>query len=83
MTYVRGGEDEGVHSRHHGRVMRGIPWEGLGRTSGKGGNKGEKGWKEVGEVNFGQGVNAGKGRIVVCDGSWGGPKVSSRNPQSL
>lgn len=75
MTYVRGGEDEAVHARHHGRVLRGIPWEGLGRGM-KGQVKGEKGWKELAEVSFSKGSYKGKGRLVVCDGSWGGAKVS-------
>lgn len=37
MSYVRGGEDEAVHTKHHGRVVRGIPWEGLGRGSSRAG----------------------------------------------
>lgn len=31
MSYTRGGPDEAVHAKHHGRVVRGIPWDGLGR----------------------------------------------------
>lgn len=74
MTYVRGGGDEGLHARHHGRVMRGISWEGLGK--GKGKVKGETGWREIKEITFGR-KGEGKGRVVVCEGSWGGSKVSS------
>lgn len=83
MTYVRGDEDDAVHARHHGRVMRGIPWDGLGRgkSSAKGKDKADKGWREVQEVSFGSGVHVGKGRVVVCNGSWGGVKVSLKLPR--
>ncbi|WOO78984.1 N-acetyltransferase ESCO2 [Vanrija pseudolonga] len=32
MSYVRGGDDEAVHARHHARVTAGIPWDGRGRS---------------------------------------------------
>lgn len=77
MSYVRGGEDEGLHERHHARVTRGIIWDGLGRgaksTKIKGKEK-ETGWRVIKEgVSFGP---KGKGRIIVADGSYGGTKVS-------
>ena len=83
MSYVRGGEDEGTHAKHHAKVVRGIPWDGLGRGKGKAKAKGkgrvdgeEEGWRVVAEhVAFGSGRNEAKGRIIVCDGSWGGAKV--------
>ena len=73
MSFVRGGEDEGLHEKHHARVTQGIVWDGLGRAKGK--NK-DGGWKIVRDaVPFGRDGN-GKGKIVVCDGSWGGSKAS-------
>lgn len=79
MSYVRGGEDEGLHERHHARVTRGIIWDGLGRSSRSTKMKGKEKDKEVGwrvvkdNVSFGP---KGKGRIIVADGSCGGAKVS-------
>ena len=76
MSYVRGGgEDESVHAKHHSRVVRGIPWEGLGR-SGKG-TKQLGGWTVIDEnVEFRSGRQCGKGKVIMCDGSWGGARVS-------
>jgi N-acetyltransferase len=79
MSYVRGGEDQSLHERHHARVTRGIIWEGLGRSKGKGKGKergeGECGWRVVKDnVPYGP-QGKGRGRIIVADGSYGGAKV--------
>jgi N-acetyltransferase len=79
MSYVRGGDDEGTHEKHHARVTRGIIWDGLGRGKGKGkrgeGADRDNGWRVVRDnVPFGPG-GKGKGRIIVADGSYGGSKV--------
>jgi N-acetyltransferase len=84
MSYVRSSpSDESTHRKHHDRVVRGIIWDGLGKGKGKAHfiNKGEaaegggEGWKVVREgVRFGR-RNEGVGRVIVCDGSWGGSKV--------
>ncbi|CAD6579680.1 MAG: hypothetical protein TREMPRED_002547 [Tremellales sp. Tagirdzhanova-0007] len=72
MSFVRGGEDEGLHEKHHARVTRGIVWDGLSR--GKGQSR-EGGWRTVHDaVRFGR-DGKGTGKIVVCDGSWGGSKL--------
>jgi N-acetyltransferase len=82
MSFMRGGDDEGVHERHHARVVRGIVWDGLGKGKGKaagqgaGGHKGEgagQGWRVVQDDVC---VGSVRGRIVMLDGSWGGNKVS-------
>ena len=76
MSYVRGGGDDGLHAKHHAKITRGIIWDGLGKGKGKGKVNGQ-GWRVAAEdVRFGQGRETGKGRIVVCGGSWGGQKVS-------
>lgn len=100
MSYVRGGEDEAVHAKHHVRVMRGIPWDGLGsgrkvgsgsgsvstglkKTSsgssgcGASGSTRDKGWRDVSEHRFGQ-KREGRVRIVECDASHGGARVSPK-----
>lgn len=78
MSYVRGGEDEALHAKHHVKVIRGIPWDGLGKGKGKQ-TASDAGWKVVADhVEFGSGREKGKGRVLMCDGSWGGQKVSSR-----
>jgi N-acetyltransferase len=81
MSYVRGGDDEGLHEKHHARVTRGIIWDGLGRgkKSGKlkdgGANLSDKGWRVIKEnVPFGE-KGKGRGKIIVADGSYGGVKV--------
>lgn len=75
MSFVRGSEDEGLHRKHHARVMRGIIWDGLGQGRHKGKGRADGGWRVVRDgVSFG--AEKGKGKIVVCDGSWGGSKVS-------
>ncbi|WVQ73755.1 hypothetical protein IAR50_003335 [Cryptococcus sp. DSM 104548] len=75
MSFMRGGEDEAVHRVHHTRVLRGILWEGA-KVKGKG-KGGEEGWKVVADdVEFGEGRGKGRGRIVVVDGSVGGPKMN-------
>jgi N-acetyltransferase len=70
MSYVRGGEDEGLHEKHHARVIRGIIWEGLGRRvmpkeKGKRAVASEDsgcGWKVVREnVSFGPSTGPGNG----------------------
>ncbi|ORX36301.1 hypothetical protein BD324DRAFT_651542 [Kockovaella imperatae] len=92
MSYLRGGgEDESVHAKHHLRVVHGIPWDGLGKSSkasksasrGVSGSSSERsqvksgGWTVVqSDVEFGQGKQRGVGRVVMCDGSWGGTKAS-------
>lgn len=85
MSYVRGGEDEGLHDKHHARVTRGIIWEGLGRgikprgvnVNVKGKEK-ELGWRVVEDgVSFG---TKGTGRIIMAEGSYGGNKVSNLAP---
>lgn len=82
MSFVRGGEDESVHERHHARVVKGIIWEGMGRSKrpGKGVGKGKErdmtdcGWKVVRDgVELGHGKV--KARIIMMDSSWGGSKV--------
>jgi len=76
MSYVRGGEDEALHAKHHVKVIRGMPWDGLGKGKGKQTGP-DIGWKVVTDhVEFGSGREKGKGRVVMCDGSWGGHKVS-------
>ena len=79
MSYVRGGDDEGLHEKHHARVTRGIIWDGLGRGKKRVKAKvtvnqvDDKGWRVIREnVPFG---DKGKGRILVVDGSCGGAKV--------
>lgn len=78
MSYVRGGDDEGTHEKHHARVTRGIIWDGLGRgkraaKSKSGSGVGDSGWRVIREnVPF---AARGKGRILVADGSYGGTKV--------
>ncbi len=72
MSFVRGGEDESLHEKHHARVARGIIWDGLGR-------KGKS--KETGIAIVRDGVvfgkeRGGRGKVVMCDGSLGGSKVS-------
>jgi hypothetical protein len=74
MSYIRGGDDEGTHEKHHARVTRGIIWDGLGR-----GNRvkskvdGDKGWRVIKDnVPFN---GKGRGRVLVADGSFGGVKV--------
>lgn len=75
MSFVRGSEDEHLHAKHHARVIRGIPWDGSGK--GKGKMIGDGGWKVVrDDVYFGE-KSAGKGRVIMCDGSWGGQKVGT------
>lgn len=80
MSYVRGGEDEGLHERHHARVTRGVIWDGLGRGSrsatgrGKGKEERDLGWRVINDnVGFG---TKGKGKIIMAEGSYGGTKVS-------
>ncbi|OCF32379.1 hypothetical protein I316_06049 [Kwoniella heveanensis BCC8398] len=78
MSFMRGGDDEGMHAAHHARVLRGIVWDGLGKGKAKAvaGISGEQGWRVVKEdVSFGLGKGAAKGRVVMIDGSWGGPKL--------
>ncbi|WWD16679.1 hypothetical protein CI109_101109 [Kwoniella shandongensis] len=82
MSYMRGGEDESIHRAHHSKVLRGIPWEGLGKGKGKGKSTlGETGWKVIkDDVEFGPKSGGlwkvrAKGRIVMIDGSWGGAKL--------
>ncbi|KAK8861414.1 hypothetical protein IAR55_002233 [Kwoniella newhampshirensis] len=81
MSYMRGGEDDSIHIAHHSKVLRGIPWEGLGKAKGKGkSSAGETGWKVIEEgVEFGPRSSPGhrraKGRIVMLDGSFGGAKL--------
>jgi len=79
MSYVRGGDDEATHEKHHARVTRGIIWDGLGRGKKikKVGSVDvlDKGWRVIKEnVIFG---GKGKGRIIIVDGSYGGSKVCS------
>ncbi|WVF67082.1 hypothetical protein IAT40_001827 [Kwoniella sp. CBS 6097] len=80
MSIMRGGNDEGVHAAHHARVLRGIVWDGLGKGKGKavtGAGAGEQGWRVVkDDVVFGSGKGAARGRVVMVDGSWGGPKLA-------
>jgi len=75
MSYIRGGDDEGTHEKHHARVTRGIIWDGLGRgkrVKSKVEN-GDKGWRVIKDnVPFN---GKGRGRIIVADGSHGGVKV--------
>ena len=74
MSFVRGNEDEGVHRRHHTRVVAGILWDGLGAWRRKDRGQPDGGWEILRDgVAFGTGK--GKGTIVVCDGSWGGTKA--------
>ncbi|WWC68775.1 uncharacterized protein I206_102710 [Kwoniella pini CBS 10737] len=70
MSFMRGGEDESIHIDHHTRVLRGITWDGLGKSK-----VDEKGWKIVkDDINFG--LNGkGKGKIIMVDGSIGGNKL--------
>lgn len=69
MSYMRGGSDESLHSKHHAKVVRGIAWDGLGKGKAKEGT----GWRVLEEgLRFG---DTGRGRVIVCDGSWGGLKV--------
>jgi N-acetyltransferase len=75
MSYVRGGEDEALHAKHHVKVIRGIPWDGLGKGKGRA-TTSDAGWKVVADhLEFGSGREKAKGRVVMCDGSWGGQKV--------
>lgn len=90
MSFVRGGDDESTHEKHHARVVRGIIWEGLGRakisaTKGKGKERArdplESGWRVVRDnVELGDGKVRGK--VVMLDASWGGSRVSSSLPSS-
>jgi len=78
MSYVRGGDDEATHEKHHARVTRGIIWDGLGRGKArKRVEGGDNGWRVVRDnVPFGSaGKGKGKGRIIMVDGSYGGTKV--------
>jgi N-acetyltransferase len=89
MSYVRGGDDESLHEKHHAKVTRGSIWDGLGRGKlrkktgnglGIGIGIGEKdcGWRIVKDnVPFGPG-GKGKGKVIVADGSYGGAKVCSQ-----
>jgi N-acetyltransferase len=74
MSYIRGGDDEGTHEKHHARVTRGIIWDGLGRGKRvKSKVDGDKGWRVIKDnvpIN-----GKGRGRILVVDGSYGGVKV--------
>jgi N-acetyltransferase len=74
MSYIRGGDDEGTHEKHHARVTRGIIWDGLGRGKRvKSKVDGDKGWRVIKDnVPFN---GKGRGRILVADGSFGGVKV--------
>ena len=74
MSYIRGGDDEGTHEKHHARVTRGIIWDGLGRGKRvKSKVDGDKGWRIIKDaVPFN---GKGRGRIIVADGSYGGIKV--------
>jgi N-acetyltransferase len=76
MSFVRSSPvDEALHKRHHARVTRGIVWDGLGKGKGKASER-DVGWKVVRDgLRFGW-KDEGGGRVVVCDGSWGGSKVS-------
>jgi N-acetyltransferase len=82
MSYMRSSPpDEILHKRHHARVVRGIIWDGLGKGKGKyPTSKGEgkvTGWKVVSEgIRFGK-RDEGVGKVVMCDGSYGGNKVRS------
>jgi N-acetyltransferase len=87
MSYVRGGDDESLHEKHHAKVTRGSIWDGLGRgrarkktENGIGIGIGEKdcGWRILKDnVPFGPG-GKGKGKVIVADGSYGGAKVCIR-----
>lgn len=73
MSYVRGGKDEILHSKHHTKVVRGIIWE---NSLGKGKSK-SIGWRVVqDDVEFGSGREKGKARVIMCQGSHAGQKVS-------
>ncbi|KAL1410260.1 hypothetical protein Q8F55_004266 [Vanrija albida] len=61
MSYVRGGDDEAVHARHHARVTAGIPWDGRA--------PGSKVVKD--RVAFASGTV----RVIEVDASVGGARV--------
>ena len=67
MSYVRGGEDDGLHAKHHERVVRGIMWDGLG-------NRGQTSGVRVIEENALLGSH-GRGRIISVEGSHGGTRL--------
>ncbi|WVO13194.1 hypothetical protein L204_100806 [Cryptococcus depauperatus] len=70
MSFVRGGQDEGIHVLHHTRVLRGIIWEGVKKGEGKD-------WRVIdNDVPFGQGRGSGTGKVIVVDGSYGRNKLS-------
>nr|XP_018264561.1 uncharacterized protein I303_02731 [Kwoniella dejecticola CBS 10117]OBR86719.1 hypothetical protein I303_02731 [Kwoniella dejecticola CBS 10117] len=73
MSFMRGGDDEGIHVAHHTRVLRGIIWDGLGRSSKS--NLDEKGWKVVrDDIVFGV-DKKGKGKVIMVDGNHTGTKL--------
>lgn len=81
MSFVRGGEDEHTHAKHHARVIRGIPWDGLGKGKGRALPGNDGGWRVIQQdVKFGGEQYSGKGRLITCDGSWGGQRVR-RDPK--
>ncbi|ORY25853.1 hypothetical protein BCR39DRAFT_589986 [Naematelia encephala] len=72
MSYVRASDDEGLHARHHARVVRGIVWDQGVRPKANKGKEREAGWRVVSDnIQLGPRDSA-KGRIIVCDASWGG-----------
>ncbi|EIW68890.1 hypothetical protein TREMEDRAFT_68850 [Tremella mesenterica DSM 1558] len=69
MSYVRGGEDDAVHVKHHTQVVRGVIWDAPSKTKGKETMR----LKVVEEeIHFGQ---KGSGRIIMLDASCGGNKM--------
>lgn len=86
MSYMRGGDDEGMHARHHARVIRGIVWTGatLASSATKGKERaGTGGGAQIKvvrqDVRFGP-RGTGRGKVVMLDGSAGGTKVSLMIP---
>lgn len=79
MSYVRGGDDEGTHTRHHARVIRGILWD----NHSVGGQRKGKETAVAGaelrvvqeDVRFGP-RGAGRGKVIMIDGSTSSSKVS-------